>query len=138
LAFRFAAVVAIALILPGCISEEDFVTPTFSPVAIGEPSQRDPRLPAAANSPRVVVAVIDSGVNFYHDWFQRNDSLSADVLGSLVDDKGNAPIRVPLSSTGNWTQRVEADQETLRGLKPGQLYYFEGTNLLGISFNNAP
>src|SRR5687767_927350 len=130
--------VAIGLLLPGCISEDDFVEPTFSTIPIGLPSVKDPRLPASATSPRVVVAVIDSGVNFYHDWFQRNDSLSDDVLKELVDDKGLPPARFAPSDVGNWTERVATDHDALRAIKSGQLYYFEGTNVLGISFDTTP
>ncbi len=130
--------VAIALLLPGCISEDDFVEPTFSTIPIGLPSVKDPRLPASATSPRVVVAVIDSGVNFYHDWFQRNDSLSEDVLKELVDDKGLPPARFTPSDVGNWTERVADDHDALRAVQSGQLYYFEGTNVLGISFDSTP
>ncbi|HEX9815999.1 MAG TPA: S8/S53 family peptidase, partial [Candidatus Thermoplasmatota archaeon] len=128
----------IGLLVPGCISEEDFVEPTIPTVPIGLPSEKDPRLPASATSPRVVVAVIDSGVNFYHDWFQRKDTLSDDVLKELVDDKGLPPARFTPSRDGNWTERVEDDHDTLRALKSGQLYYFEGTNVFGISFQQTP
>lgn len=127
-----------ALLLPGCISEDDFVEPTFSVVPIGMPSEKDPRLPASANSPRVVVAIVDSGVNFYHDWFQRQDSLSDDVLSQLLDHNGKPPVRFTPSAEGNWTERVAADHDKLRALSPGQLYYFAGTNLLGISFDAVP
>ena len=133
-----ALALGLLLFVPGCITEEDFVEPTFSEIPIGAPSEKDPRLPAAANSPRVVVALVDSGVNFYHDWFQRADSLSPDVLGTLVDEKDQPPTTVPLTRDGNWTQRVEADKDVLRGLEKGKLYYFAGTNVLGISFNDPP
>jgi hypothetical protein len=127
-----------SLLLAGCISEDDFVTPTLTPVEIGLPSEKDPRLPASATSPRVVVALVDSGVNVYHDWFQRDDSLSNDVLSGFVDDRGQPPVRIRLSNQGNWSERVGADEAILNALEPGTLYYFEGTNVLAISFREKP
>lgn len=130
--------VAAALALSGCISEGDFrPEDELLPILRG-PLPVDERLPRAPDAPRVVVAVIDSGTNPYHDWFQRDASLSDDVLGQFLNADGTAPARVPLSREGNFTQRLEADNDTWGELKPGVLYYFEGTNLLGISFDDPP
>lgn len=82
---------------------------------------------------RVVVAVVDSGINPYHETFQRP---GADLpLDSFVNEAdGQAPRTVDLSDSGTYDDRVDADASIYAGIAPQELVHFEGTNVLGISF----
>lgn len=86
--------------------------------------------------PHVVVAVIDSGVNVYHEVYQREASLPDGVLAQFTDD-GEAPQRITLTQSGGYDERLEADQAVWDGMERERLYYFEGTNVLGISFTQG-
>lgn len=107
----------------------------------GDPPVPEPEVPPpepAARGPQVVVAVIDTGINVYHDHFQRNASIPEEVLRAFVDaESGAAPERVSLSRDGSYEERLEADLERWESMERGRLYYFEGTNVLGISFSSG-
>lgn len=106
---RALLAISLLLLLPGCVTEPRVAS---TPAAI-----------APVGSPGVVVAVIDSGLNPYHE------SLAAanhrfPAMASLVS----------LSTKGDYAERVAADASTWSALKPETLYGFEGTRLMGISF----
>lgn len=83
--------------------------------------------------PHVVVADIDTGINVYHERFQ--GALPDALVDSFVDaETGQPPVRVRLSQTGTFAERLAADQAMWDRLERGVLYYFEGTRVLGISF----
>lgn len=124
LALSFAALLAAGL--AGCVQEDPAGSDTVGPLPDAEPAP-----------PRVVVAVIDSGVNVYHEHFQR-DPVPDAVLDSFVntlDDR--APERVRLSQEGDYDARVEADKDVWGSLERERLYQFEGTSVLGISFDES-
>ncbi len=125
--------------LAGCLETPAPTGGDSADTATGaDPVVRDPRVPADASSPRVVVAVIDTGINVYHDTFQRPGGLPDDVVSSFVDTAtGEPPQRIGISHTGDFDERLEADEPTWNNLTTGQLYYFEGTNVLGISFDDG-
>lgn len=98
---------AIGLVLSGCVA----------------PSTSVPLGPAAAvEGPRVVVAVLDGGINPWHTAFQSAPS---------------SPPRLPVPYEivpATFRQRLEAEGlEAWNTLAPEQLYWFEGTRVLGIS-----
>ncbi len=83
---------------------------------------------------QVVVAVIDSAVNPYHEGYHVNHTISDAILETLVDGEGRPPIRVQLSNNGTWEERRQADDEFWSSIEEGRVYYFEGTRLLALSF----
>lgn len=93
-------------------------------------------------TPRVVVAVIDSAPNPYHEFLHAGGSLYGDTAPSSVTpavlqefgiDESHI-IRV--TRTGNFAADFAADKAQFDAIKRGEPYWFEGTNVIGISFNN--
>ena len=104
-------------------------------------------LPAAAQvepeppKPRVVVAVIDSPVNPYHEFYRAGGSLygasqpssvTPDVLAEFGIDESHI---IRMSTTGTFAERFARDKAQFDAIKRGEPYWFEGTNVIGISFN---
>ena len=89
----------------------------------------------AAGDPRVVVAVIDSGVNPYHEaYYDDPVSVTPEVLAEL----GVAPEhQVELTRTGDFAADFAADAAFWESVQPGTPYWFKGTNLVGITFDDA-
>ncbi len=84
-----------------------------------------------------VVAIIDSGINPYHDHF-RSSGIPGDVLDRFVNSlDGAAPQRVNLTRNGDYDERLRADEHIWNKMEQARLYYFEGTNVLGISFDSG-
>lgn len=84
--------------------------------------------------PDVVVAVIDTGIDPYHAHFQGeglNDAQLSRFVDTLTDE---SPRRVQLS-TGEGA--LEADAALWADIAVGELVYFEGTRVLGISFGHS-
>lgn len=125
---RRAVLLAFAVILAGlagCLGGE--VTPA---------STQEPAAPAAPAAAHAVVAVIDTGANPYHEHFARPDGIADDVLATFTNSlDGLPPQRVNLTREGDYDARVEADAAIWDAMEPGVLYYFEGTRVLGISFD---
>ncbi|MGB1586775.1 MAG: S8/S53 family peptidase [Thermoplasmatota archaeon] len=119
--------VILALLLvgaAGCIDDVD--EPATTPPVGGEPVMQAPS--------QVVVAVIDSNANPYHEFFQQHNPIDDAILDSFVDHNGKTVERVRLTQEGTYEERREADADFWATVEPGQLYHFEGTRLLGISF----
>jgi hypothetical protein len=90
---------------------------------------------AAAPYAQVVVAVIDSGVNVYHDYYQRAQPVPNNVVGSFVNSLDQkAPRQIQLTTAGTYEERLTADQAIWDNISHGELVHFAGTNVLGISF----
>jgi hypothetical protein len=105
------------------------------PVAVGvlPLAAAETTAPATAADSRVVVGVIDSGINPYHDFFQVDESsVTPEVLAEL----GVTPDRViTLTRTGNPAADVAADQARVWDkIQPGKPYWFTGTNIVAASF----
>lgn len=117
----------LAASLAGCIA--DTPEPPLAPMV----DESEPAVPRP-----VVVAVIDTGINVYHQTYQRDTSLSDEVLATFVNTlDGQAPQRVNVSQTGDYEARLEADKDVWANLTDQTLYHFEGTNVLGISFDTG-
>lgn len=82
---------------------------------------------AAANGAHVpVVAVLDTGVNPYHDWFAASPA--------LVETRvGNATV-LRLSDQPDFESALEEDAAMWSAMEPRQLYHFSGTRISAISF----
>jgi hypothetical protein len=99
---------------------------------------------ATSAAARVVVAAIDSAMNPYHGFFHGDDdgpyvdeapsAVTAEVLAEL----GVGPDQIlSLTRTGDMEADLAADAEQWERVEPGVLYWFEGTNVLGISFDGS-
>ena len=74
-----------------------------------------------------VVAPVDTGINPYHDHFQKNQSLPQSFL-----DEFGVTMTCELTQTGTWEERVEADRETCWNLISfNDTVYFSGTWIIG-------
>jgi hypothetical protein len=97
---------------------------------LASPSDAQTR-PAA----RVTVAVIDSGINPYHDIFQREQpNVTPDVLAEF----GIGPDQtISLTRTGDFDADFANDKPKFDAIETGKPYWFEGTNVIGISFDEG-
>jgi hypothetical protein len=76
-----------------------------------------------------VVALIDSGINPYHDVFRAtNGSPDAGDLATAFNGTS-----VQLSTAGTYAERTAADAKFWNKVKPGTLYAFNGTRILGVT-----
>lgn len=88
---------------------------------------------ATADS-RVVVGVIDSGINPYHEFFQvETSSVTPEVLAEFGV---GADQVVTLTRTGDPVADYETDKALVwDSIKPGTPYWFTGTNIIAASFD---
>ncbi|HVM46309.1 MAG TPA: S8/S53 family peptidase [Candidatus Thermoplasmatota archaeon] len=124
---RMLALLALgSLLLAGCVSPAAQLQPLAGP-------------PLVAERPSVVIAVIDTGINFYHAEYRLANeasplaAASPEALARLGVPELSA---VPLSlDAKDWKAAVKQDKETLMKMEPKTLYTFPGTRILGaISF----
>lgn len=95
--------------------------------------------PAKAK-PRVVVAVIDTGFNAFHEYFYKGGPLygktaPSSVTPAVLKEFGigkDQIIKVP--RTGNFGVDFAKVKARFEAIKEGQPYWFAGTNVIGISF----
>lgn len=81
------------------------------------------------------MAIIDTGVNPYHDAFRAHpNDLSVDDQPLLA----SGAEMVNLSLNGTYEERVAADEAFWAGAAEGQLYAFPGTRLLALSTSHDP
>jgi hypothetical protein len=108
-----------------------------------------PLLPGAAQAlspvppapiPRVVVAVIDTGFNPYHEYFHKGGTLYGNKAPSSVTpavlkefgiDKDHI-IRV--RRTGDFASDFAKAKAQFDAIEKGEPYWFAGTNVIGVSF----
>jgi subtilisin family serine protease len=91
---------------------------------------------------RVSVAVIDSAINPYHEFFnaggepytaQAPSSVTPEVLAAFGID---AAHQIELTRTGNFEADYAADKARVWDkIKTGELYWFKGTNIIAASFD---
>lgn len=101
--------------------------------ASGQTVTTSPDAAAPADS-RVVVAVVDSGINPYHDFFQRErSSVTPEVLAEFGI---GAAQTFTLTRTGDPAADFAADKSRVWDtIKRGQPYWFTGTNIIATSFD---
>lgn len=96
--------------------------------------------PALPPDERVVVAVIDSAINAYHDFFYAGSPIYADAAPSAVtpavlQELGVTPNNVlELTRTGNLGADIAADQAIWNRLERGVPYWVKGTNVVMLSY----
>ena len=141
LSVAVAAALAVALLLAPFA-----VDASAAPKTVNEKAQRGMTAAgfATADEPtggsgetadaRVVVADIDTGVNPYHEFFNLGEgsSVTPAVLAEFGIDESHI---IRLTRTGNFQADYAADQAQWDAVKEGEPYWFEGTNIIGISFD---
>ncbi len=105
------------------------------PVALGvlPGALAAPDTTTTAGAPRVVVAVVDSGINPYHEAFQVERS---SVTPAVLAEFGIGPDQVvELTRTGDAQADYAADKARVWDtVRPGTPYWFTGTNIIATSF----
>ena len=90
---------------------------------------------------RVVVAVIDSGINPYHEVYHAGgpiygnsapSAVTADVLRSFGINESHV---LTLTRTGRFEQDLAADAAQWAKVKKGEAYWVRGTNLILVGFD---
>lgn len=91
----------------------------------------------------MVVAVIDTGINPYHEFFHKGgpiygfdkpSSVTPAVLREFGIDRDHI---ISVTRTGNFPADFARDADEFDRMKKGELYWFEGTNVMGISFGDG-
>ena len=118
------ALVAAALVVPG-----------FSAPAVAKG-----RAGSEKAEPRVVVAVIDTGFNAFHEYFYKGGPLygnraPSSVTPAVLKEFGigkDQIIKVP--RTGNFGEDFAKVKAQFDDIEKGEPYWFAGTNVIGVSF----
>jgi hypothetical protein len=103
-----------------------------------------PTDPAEGDDIRVVVAVVDTSINPYHDFFYANspiypDTAPSSVTPGVLEELGiTERNRVRLTRSGDFTADVAADAAFWGRVEHGELYWFEGTNIVATSLCTEP
>lgn len=112
--------------------------------ACGDSADLDLQKVAGNGEPRVIVAVIDSAMNPYHDFFYAGSAIYKNAPPSSVTPEVLAELGVPpeniitLTRTGNITKDKKSDEAVWSKIRRGKPYWFKGTNLVGVSFSGKP
>ncbi len=112
--------------------------------ACGDSAGLDAQKAAQDGIPRVVVAVIDSAVNPYHQNYYAGSPIYMDAPPSSVTPEVLAEFGIDedqiieLTRTGNFRNDIKADETLWKRVRNGRPYWFKGTNVIGISFNSDP
>lgn len=99
---------------------------------------------AQAGDIRVVVAVVDTSINPYHDYFYAGSpiystSAPASVTPAVLEEFGIADEHhVRLTRTGDFAADIAADAAFWDSVEHGTLYWFEGTNIIATSLCEEP
>jgi PKD repeat protein len=88
--------------------------------------------PPPGGKPRVVVGIIDSAINPYHEFFYQGnpDSVTPELLAELGVKPEN---HLKLTRTGNIAADIAADKAIWDRIQRGELYWFVGTNVIAAS-----
>lgn len=99
---------------------------------------------AAAAKSRVVVAVLDSALNPYHDFFYAGSPIYAGTAPSSVTPEVLAELGVAsadqmqLTRSGDLAVDVAADAAFWNRVERGRPYWFKGSNLIAVSTCEQP
>ena len=82
--------------------------------------------------PHVVVAMIDTGINVYHNEFRRPNL--TDHPSTYIEGIPSDATEINLTFSENYSYNVEHDKTIWGNIIKKNLYWFPHTNILGISF----
>lgn len=86
--------------------------------------------------PHVVVAIIDTGINPYHEIF-RMPNMTAHPSAWLEGFPEDIPA-LNLTFAEQYADCYEADKEEWAAIKDGELVWFPGTNVMGVAAKRSP
>ncbi len=95
---------------------------------------------AAAGQARVVVSVVDTAINPYHDFFYAGsvaypDAPPSSVSPTVLAELGVAPENhIALTRSGDIAADIAADARFWDRVERGTPYWFQGTNIVAVSF----
>jgi subtilisin family serine protease len=126
----------------GFVNAYDAVTAAFNAVAPVRTKKCNNRRKCVDGVvPRATVAVIDSAINPYHEFFHAGggpyverppSSVTPEVLAAFGVDESHI---LRLTRTGDFTADYNADKASIWDrIQPGEVYWIEGTNILAVSF----
>lgn len=126
----------------GFVNAFDAVTAAFDAVAPVRTKKCNNRKKCVDGVvPRVTVAVIDSAMNPYHEFFNAGggpyaerppSSVTPEVLAAFGIDESHV---LRLTRTGDFAADHAADKAAIWDrIQPGELYWFAGTNVIAVSF----
>lgn len=125
----------------GFVNAHDAVTAAFDAVApVRTKKCNNKKKCVNGVVPRVTVAVIDSAINPYHEFFNASggpytdrppSSVTPEVLAAFGIDESHI---LHLTRTGNFAADYAADAALWNSIQPGELYWFAGTNIIAVSF----
>lgn len=135
-----AGLAAAALVVTGPASASPPQLPERTddrrPPGVGGPPSDD------EETPRVVMAVVDTFTNPYHEFFHADGPLYDGEEPSAVTDEvleefgiGEDQI-ISLTRSGDFEADFAADQAQFDAIERGEPYWFEGTNVIGVSFRD--
>lgn len=113
-------------------------------LCLGGCSNTDSSDPTGVDNIRVVVAVVDTSINPYHQYFYAGSPIypaaaPAAVTPAVLDELGVPPDnRIRLTRSGDFAADVAADADVWNAVEHGQLYWFEGTNIVATSLCEEP
>lgn len=88
----------------------------------------------------MVVAVVDTGINPYHEYFHargplyRNSKPSSVTRAVLKEFGIKKSHIIEITRTGDFARDFAKDKKQFDRIKKGQPYWFKGTNIIGVSF----
>ena len=87
-------------------------------------------------SPHVVVALIDTAIDVYHQAFRRESQIihPSKIIQGFPEDA--EAVNVTFDDVGGYWSCIEQDAFIWKNLTAKKLYWFPHTNIIGISFNN--
>ncbi len=96
--------------------------------------------PELTQDTRVVVSVIDSALNPYHEFYYAGSAIYTDagptaVTPAVLQELGVAESNIlQLTRSGNLQADIEADADIWASVKRGETYWIKGTNVLLRSY----
>ncbi len=125
-------------IIPFAAAEPEY---TGEILHLGKSATSNPPDSTGGGKPRVIVGVIDSAINPYHDFYYQGgpnypnvapNSVTPEVLAELGVKPQN---HITLTRTGDIAKDIATDQAIWSGIQQGELYWFVGTNVIATSLS---
>ena len=136
-AHQLAALAVATLTLSACSGSNNGAAAVVAEGRNGETAS------VTSGTPRVVVAVIDSTINPYHEHFHAGSALYPDaapssVTPALLEAFGIGPNQIlKPTRSGDFAADFAADQAFFDRILPGQAVWYEGTNIIAVSFDGG-
>ncbi len=104
---------------------------------IGDPGDPDPRSGEGQDEgftpgPQAVVALVDTGINPYHEAFRDDSPLGQMHPSEYLPDYPEDAVTIELTlDADNLEEALGEDQEIWDSIEPETLYWFKGTKIVG-------